>query len=48
MIYNALAVSYGNCGTSQFQAHLAANALIIVHLEGSLMLNIFEKCAWTA
>ena len=48
MVYHALAVSYGNCGAAQLQAHLAADALVFVHLKGRIVLDIFKKCAGTA
>ena len=48
MVNNCTAVSHGNCRTAQLHAHTAAYTLVSVYLERWIMLNVLEKCTWTA
>ena len=48
MVDNSLAVTHRDSRTSELHTHLAAYALVCIHLERRIMLDVLQQCARTA
>ena len=48
MVDNSLAITHRDSRTSELHTHLAAYALVCIHLERRIVLDVLQQCARTA